>query len=220
MCSINRYRPSSRRIGNSCRILYSIILVSSDSEHVSGNICKYMDVDWIKGTIVVRRQIQDIPVKGPLSGAPKTRSGNRTILLGETTLYELRNQKQRTETVKDKAGDNWRENDLIFPSQVSTPFGTMSLSRVFVKVLQAANLPKIRFHDLRHTAASLMLSHGIPALVVSNILGHSNPSITLSIYAHSTLDMQDTAVGVMDEIVTPIPVSMPNGEVSLPFRKE
>jgi integrase len=75
-------------------------------------------------------------------------------------------------------------------------------------VLETANLPKIRFHDLRHTAASLMLNRSVPALVVSKILGHANPSVTLSIYAHATLDMQSQAVSIMDEIVTPISVQL------------
>jgi Phage integrase family len=52
------------------------------------------------------------------------------------------------------------------------------------------DLPIIRFHDLRHTVASLMLNHGVPALGVSKILGHSSPNVTLNIYAHSTIDMQ------------------------------
>ena len=77
-----------------------------------------------------------------------------------------------------------------------------------MNVLNAANLPKIRFHDLRHTAASLMLNRGVPVLVVSKILGHANPSVTLSIYAHATLDMQSQAISVMDAIVTPIPVQL------------
>ena len=63
-------------------------------------------------------------------------------------------------------------------------------------------------HDLRHTAASLMLNHGVSALVVSKILGRLNPSVTLTIYAHSTLDMQSKAASIMDEIVTPIPVNI------------
>ena len=67
----------------------------------------------------------------------------------------------------------------------------------------------MRFHDLRHTAASLMLSHSVPALVVSKILGHSSPSITLGIYAHATLDMQDRAASVMDDIVSPVAVVIP-----------
>jgi len=177
-------------------------------------------VDWIKGTIAVKRQIQDIPGKGPVLGPPKTHSGIRTILLGETTLTELKSQKQRVESEKANAGESWQENDLIFPSILGTPFGTMSLHKDFKKMLKAANFPNIRFHDLRHTAASLMLNHGISALVVSKILGHSNPSVTLSTYAHSTLDMQSTAVSIMDEIVTPIPVSLPASEVVLPISKK
>ena len=65
------------------------------------------------------------------------------------------------------------------------------------------------FHDPRHTAASLMLNNGISLLVVSKILGHSNPSAPLSIYAHSTFDMQSTVASIMDGIVTPIPVYVP-----------
>lgn len=170
---------------------------------------RWSDVEWIKGTISVNRQIQDIPGKGSLSGAPKTHAGTRTILLGEKSLNELKEQKQRVEEEKSKVGDSWQDDDLIFPSSIGTPFSKTDLQRDFVKVLSAANLPRIRFHDLRHTAASLMLNHGVPALVVSKILGHSNPSVTLTIYAHSTLDMQSIAAGIMDAIVTPIPVSIP-----------
>ena len=170
----------------------------------------WSDVDWIKGVIKVSRQIQDIPRKGMLTGAPKTHAGIRQILLGEKSLNELRDQMRRIETDKVKAGASWKENNLIFPSSIGTPFSKTDLQRDFWKTLRDANLPRIRFHDLRHTAASLMLNHGVPALVVSKILGHSNPSVTLTIYAHSTLDMQSIAAGIMDSIVTPIPVSIPN----------
>ncbi len=168
----------------------------------------WSDVDWIRGSIKVNRQIQDVPGIGSVSGEPKTNSGIRTILLGETTLTELREQKQRVEVDKTKAGASWQENGLIFPSSIGTPFGQSNVQKDFIKVLNAANLQRIRFHDLRHTAASLMLNHGVPALVVSKILGHSNPSVTLNIYAHSTLDMQSKAASIMDEIVTPIAVDM------------
>ena len=169
----------------------------------------WSDIDWIKGTIKVSRQIQDVTGKGSVSGAPKSFAGTRTILLGEKSLVELREQQQRVIVDTRKAGANWKDRDLIFPTIVGTPFVSMSLQHDFKRILQSANLPNIRFHDLRHTAASLLLNHGVPALVVSKILGHSNPSITLSIYAHSTVDMQSMAAGIMDEIVTPIPVSIP-----------
>jgi integrase len=165
------------------------------------------DVDWHRGTISVKRQIQDIPGQGSVAGAPKTHSGARTILLGESTLTELRDQKIRVEDEANASGI-WRENDLVFPSGVGTPFAKTDLQRDFWRLLKSANLPRIRFHDLRHTAASLMLGHGVPALVVSKILGHANASVTLTIYAHSTVDMQTEAAGIMDEIVTPIAVSI------------
>ncbi|MGA7194242.1 MAG: site-specific integrase [Anaerolineales bacterium] len=103
---------------------------------------------------------------------------------------------------------SWHEDNLIFPSNTGTPFSDSNVRKEFVKVLENANLPKIRFHDLRHTAASLMLNHNVPVLVVSKILGHSNPSVTLNIYAHSTVDMQSMAAGIMDKIVTPIPINL------------
>ena len=128
--------------------------------------------------------------------------------MGETTLNELREQKKRVEDDRVNASNHWKENDLIFPSNKGTPFSLKYLRDDFTRVLKAANLPKIRFHDLRHTAASLMLNNGVFALVVSKILGHANPSVTLSIYAHATLDMQSQAVIVMDEIVTPIQIQL------------
>ncbi len=79
--------------------------------------------------------------------------------------------------------------------------------RDFKKLLQAAGLPKIRFHDLRHTAASLMLNHDIPVLVVSRMLGHSRPSITLDVYGHLIPSMQAEAAEKMDALLTPIELS-------------
>jgi hypothetical protein len=78
-------------------------------------------------------------------------------------------------------------------------------------------LPRIRFHDLRHTAASLMLNHGVPVIVVSKILGHSKPSVTVDIYGHLYNEMQDQAAQIMDDLVTPVPIVLtkPQGEEML-----
>ncbi|HEX8992578.1 MAG TPA: site-specific integrase [Anaerolineales bacterium] len=169
----------------------------------------WTDVDWVKSSISVKRQIQEVPRVGMTTGAPKTHAGTRTVLLGEATLSELRAQKQRVDAKKAKLGSSWNKDDLIFPSRQGTPFSKFKLQRDFASVLEAANLPKIRFHDLRHTAASLMLAHGIPPLVVSKMLGHANPSTTLMIYAHSDITMQSDAARTMDAIVTPVPVELP-----------
>ena len=72
--------------------------------------------------------------------------------------------------------------------------------------MEKAGLPEIRFHDLRHTAASLMLNNGIPVIVVSRRLGHAKPSTTLDIYGHLYYEMQEEAAKVMDELITPIAI--------------
>jgi len=101
---------------------------------------------------------------------------------------------------------------LLFPSVLGTPFSQSNLHKDFQAVLKVANLPKIRFHDLRHTAASLILNYDIPVLVASRQLGHANSSVTMNIYAHTNVEMQSEAAKLMDELVTPIPVVMPDSE--------
>ena len=91
---------------------------------------------------------------------PKTKAGRRTISLGEGTLQVLRLYKDRQDKQKLTVGSRWQENDLIFPSKVGTPDDASNLRIDFLKVLKRAGLPKIRFHDLRNTAASLMLNNG------------------------------------------------------------
>ena len=73
---------------------------------------------------------------------------------------------------------------MLFPSSVGTPLDQRNIQRDFDKLLQTAGLPKIRFHDLRHNAASLMLAGNVSIVSVSRYLGHSSPRITLEIYAH------------------------------------
>ena len=139
---------------------------------------------------------------------PKTRAGRRTIQLGEQTLQTLRNQFERCKMLKEVAGRNWKDLDLIFPSTVGTPLGGSNVLKDFKAQLEKAGIKEIRFHDLRHTAASLMLNHGVPVLVVSKILGHSKTSTTLDIYGHLIPVMQEDAARIMDEIVTTIQVDL------------
>jgi integrase len=168
---------------------------------------KWSDLDWKRSTIRVQRQVQRIPGKGMVFRFPKTRSSRRAIQLGEQTLDTLRNQLTRLELEKAVAGERWQEHNLIFPSTVGTPMGSSNLHKDFKKQLQKAKLRDIRFHDLRHTAASLMLNHGVPVLVVSKILGHSKTSTTLDVYGHLIPVMQEQAARIMDEVITPIPVN-------------
>jgi integrase len=90
--------------------------------------------------------------------------------------------------------------DLVFPNTIGKPMdGIHLMRREFLPLLKRAGLPRIRFHDLRHTAATLLLSKGINPKIVSEMLGHAQVSITLDIYSHVTPHMQQQAAGAMDD---------------------
>jgi integrase len=174
---------------------------------------KWMDLQWVKGILHLQRQVQTVPGQGWSFVEPKTKAGRRTIKLGEGTLQVLREHRERQVMLKEKAGARWQENDLIFPNTVGAPGDPSNLRIDFNRTLARAGLGKIRFHDLRHTAASLLLNHNVPVIVVSKMLGHSKPSITLDIYGHLYNEMQDEAAEIMDKLVTPIAVQLPKETV-------
>jgi len=169
---------------------------------------KWSDLDWKQGIVRIHRQVQRIYKQGVVFKPPKTRSGRRAIQLGENMLQVLRSHLEQQQQMIATTGESWQHNNLVFPSQVGTPLEGTTVLKDFKKHLADANVKKIRFHDLRHTAASLLLNNGVPVLVVSKILGHSKTSTTLDIYGHLIPVMQEEAAKIMDEIVTPIPVEL------------
>ncbi len=189
------------------KLLYKIALATGMRQSEILGL-KWEDVDWIKSTIKVQRQAQQVNGKGIVFLEPKTRAGIRKIMVGKTILEELQTHKVKQEESKSIQSESWRENDLIFSTSKGTPFSQSNLMRDYYKILKKSNLPKLRFHDLRHTAASLMINRGIPIVVVSRILGHSMPSVTLNIYSHCVSEMQYKAAEVMEEITSPIAIEM------------
>ena len=165
---------------------------------------KWYDLDFERRTLSIRRQLRRIPHEGLQFEVPKTKTSIRTITLGKNTLDILRKHRNLQYTQMQVAGKNWQDLDLIFSQDDGSPVPPRRIQKDFKKAIADAGLPIIRFHDLRHTAASLMLNLGIPVLVVSKRLGHAKPSITLDIYGHLISVYQDEAASLMDEIVTPI----------------
>ena len=101
------------------------------------------------------------------------------------------------------------DHDLIFPNILGKPMDPRKLTRDFKSLLKWAGLPELRFHDLRHTAATLMLLQGVHPKIVSERLGHSDVYITLNLYSHAVPTLQKEAAKVLDELLTPIPIEMP-----------
>jgi integrase len=165
---------------------------------------KWEDLDWEKRTLQVRRQVVRFYDGSYEFSKPKSKAGYRTVTLGKQVLEVLRAQQEKVWQMRKTGGENWQEFDLMFPTRVGTPIQNCNLRRGFRKLLQESGLPKIRFHDLRHTAASLMLNYGIPVLIVSRRLGHAKASITLDVYGHLVPGKQEEAATLMDELMTPV----------------
>ncbi len=127
---------------------------------------KWSDLDWNHSTLQIKRQLQYIVGKYLVFSDLKTHFSLRAIKLGSNILNELRAHRRRQEAEIIRPGKKWDDNDLIFPSSLGTPINPRNLVRDFKKFLKSAGLPNIRFHDLRHTAATLMISHGVPVNVV------------------------------------------------------
>ncbi len=169
---------------------------------------KWSDLDWQKKTITIQRQLKRLFRGEGYFSPPKTRNGRRSVMLGDVTLAKLREQWERLKVLRQMAGSLWQENDLIFPSSIGTPKNQSNLYREFKELIRQSGLPDIRFHDLRHTAATLLLNHGVPPIVVSRRLGHYKVSMTLDIYGHLMPEIQDTAAKLIDELITPVEIKL------------
>ena len=123
--------------------------------------------------------------------------------LSQTALEALRNHLARQLEEIDRVGSLCRENGLIFASEVGEPLDRRGLtSRRFKPLLKRAGLPEIRFHDLRHTCATLLLSKNVNPKIVSEMLGHATIAITLDTYSHVLPTMQESAATAMDSALS------------------
>ncbi len=163
---------------------------------------KWQDLDQARGILHVSRQLAR---SGGTMVDQKTKAAKRSIQVGAGTLKVLNEHHQAQSRERFEAGDQWREADLIFTSSIGTAVNYKNmLERSFKPLIKAASVPVIRFHDMRHTAASLMLNQGVPIFKVSKILGHARPSITSDIYGHVVPNAMDGIGDMMDELITPI----------------
>ncbi|MCE5209887.1 MAG: site-specific integrase [Chloroflexi bacterium] len=171
---------------------------------------QWKDVDWTTGMLHIRRQVYEPEGGGWLFQAPKTERGKRGIRLGKGLLEALRYHYTKTIPLLIAiAGDDWQENDLIFPNSKGNPRNGYDVSKTFHDLVISSGLPVIRFHDIRHTAASMMLLHGEPPVRVAAILGQS-VQVLLSTYAHYIPDDQERASNLMDAITTPTSIDLEN----------
>jgi integrase len=167
---------------------------------------RWSDLDWLSRKLRIQRQLQRIST-GQVFSEPKSAAGRRLVILGIETIQKLRMHYDLQLQDRQGLGERWQENDLIFPSTLGTPWDQRNLHRCYKGFLKMAGLPDLRFHDLRHTAATLMLQQGVHPKIVQERLGHSDITLTLNTYSHVLPAMQEDAAEKLDNLLMPIDVS-------------
>lgn len=160
---------------------------------------RWKDIDLVAGTLSVVRTLHHPRGGGYEFSEPKTKNGRRKIRLAQHVLSELRVHRADQLAHRLRVGELWADEDLVFANEFGRPLGEDKVTENFHRALDRAGLPKVRFHDLRHTAATNMMALGVHAKVVQETLGHGNVGITLDIYSHVTPDMQEDAVEKLNQ---------------------
>lgn len=172
---------------------------------------RWKDVDLDAGKLAVRQALQRQRGNGLVFVEPKTARSRRTIKLGKRAVDALRRQSDLQAFARRTAGSEWQDNGLVFCDGFGKPLDPSYQTAVFKAVLrgmaEAAKkadeppFPVIRFHDLRHTAATILLAKGVHVKLVSEMLGHSTIVLTLDTYSHLIPAMHDDAAAAMDAVL-------------------
>jgi integrase len=151
--------------------------------------------------VAVRKQLKAVQATLVLV-EPKSVRSRRAIRMPGLVVKALKAHHVRQLKERLAAGGHWAELDFVFTTSLGTPTDARNVTRAFEAVLQAAKLPPVRIHDLRHTAASLLLAQGVAPRTIMEILGHSQISLTMDTYAHIMPSLQQEAARHMDTILT------------------
>ena len=163
---------------------------------------RWKDLDLDAASLTIRATLQRLRGQGFVFSSPKTRKSWRKITLSARAVEVLRRHRTQQATEGAALGSGWDEQDLVFPNGMGRPLeGGNVLQRELRPLLAKAGLPKIRFHDLRHTAATLLLLQGVHVKIVSGLLGHASVAITMDLYSHVLPNMQRQAASAMDTLL-------------------
>jgi integrase len=174
--------------GDRLEALYAVAITTGMREGELFGLC-WEDVNLDAGTLHLARRV-------------KTESSRRQVLLPRLAVEALKAHKTQQARERLRVGERWRDNGLVFPNRVGEANDPSHfLRRDYRPLLERAGLPRIRFHDLRHSAATLLLGMGVHPKIVSELLGHSNISITLDLYSHVTMTMQQQAASAIDGLL-------------------
>jgi len=164
---------------------------------------RWQDVDLERARLSVRYQLQRVEGKLRLVD-PKTARSARTLMLPQVAVSALAAHYERQQQERALAGTRWVDTGMVFTTTIGTMLDQRNLLRAFYAILRMSELPRVRFHDLRHSAATLLLAQGVHPRVVMDLLGHSSIAVTLDTYSHVIPDMKRESASQMDAILKPV----------------
>ena len=160
---------------------------------------RWQDVDLEQALLHVQQTVHRVTGQAFLFREPKTSKSRRAVALPASTVGRLRQQRQRQLEERLALGPAYRDYGLVFATPIGTPIDASNLRRAWLRVVHEAGLSGLRFHDLRHVHASLLLQQGTHPKVVSERLGHSGIGITMNLYSHVMPVLQAEAAARLDE---------------------
>ncbi len=184
------------------RRLWFLLLVALTTGARLGELCAlhWEDIDLVSLRIRIHRSCARVKGLGLIEKQPKTESGSRQVVLTQAVLHGIEEQKGYIAGLRLRSGADWRDLDLVFPNTHGNYLDSNRVRKEFRAILSAAGLDSRVFHDLRHSAATLLFAAGLNPKVVSEALGHSDISTTLGLYGDVTPDMQQGVADIMDQL--------------------
>lgn len=146
---------------------------------------QWEDVVPSAGTASIRRTLQRTQTGGLTSLPTKTRASERRIALPRECIHSVKEHHGGQKAERAAAAEGWKDNSLVFTTQAGGPIDPANLNRSFHTLLDRAGLRRIRFHDLRHSTATLLLEQGVELVVIKELLGHAHIGVTATAYANS-----------------------------------
>ncbi|MFD5098099.1 tyrosine-type recombinase/integrase [Streptomyces albidochromogenes] len=173
------------------------------------------DLDLDGGTATIHRSLQRTRSQGLTVLHTKTLASERRIALPTECLNSLKTHQERQQEERQTAGTSWTDYGLVFTTPKGKPLDPTNLTRRFRRLLHGAELRTIRFHDLRHSTATLLLEQGVDLVVIKELLGHAHIGVTAGVYAHVRLRLQRQAIETLGSILGPTdaPDDPPNAAV-------
>ena len=162
---------------------------------------RWIDVDFASKLITVRQNLSFVHGQFYFL-EPKTAHGRRAVALSDPIIVALQRHRERQDEERQRAGTLYQDHGLVVQTELGFPVSPRTLDRSWYGLLKQCDVPKIRFHDLRHTHATLLLKQGVHPKIVSERLGHANIGITLDTYSHVLPNLQQSAIDQLSELIS------------------